>query len=255
MKKTQVITLTFCALLALGVSKSHAGRPFTTEDAGVAGDKNLQTELSVDYAANDGDKNYTFLFVPVYGTGERFEVSAEFPYSFVKPEGGGTVKGSADINLAFKTLLLPEKDSTPAILFKTVLKLSNGDENNGLGSGDTDIGFTGVLSKNLSPFVFHANLGYTLTGKEKDATLKNYMLYGIALEYALNEKTKFVSEVYGESDSHFDIGAFKHHSINPLIGLTYQISKNAALDVSSKIGLTDWKKEEFGLSLGLSLSY
>ncbi|MEW6087970.1 MAG: transporter [bacterium] len=251
--------LMYCAGLGLFILLlapcTEAARPLATEDAGVAGDKNVQAEISLDYASTDTYRNYTFLFVPVYGIGEKFEISAEFPYLIVKPGGEESLEGLSDINIVLKTLLVPETAKKPALLLKTVVKLNNGGEEEGFGSGDIDAVFTGVFSKDLKPFVVHANLGYTFTGKKRDGSLKNYMLYSIAMEYSLNKVIKFMSEIYGESNSHFDIGAFRHHVINPLIGLTYQFNEKTVLDISFKSGLAGWKNEEFGFSMGLSLTY
>ena len=122
-----------------------------------------------------------------------------------------------DINLVIKTLIIPEREYMPTFLLKTQVKLSNGDERKGLGSGDEDIGFAGVLTKQLGAFIVHANLGYTFVGKkERPNSFKNYILYGFAFEYSINEKLKIVGEIYGESDSHSDIGSFQHHILNPL---------------------------------------
>jgi len=242
-------------LWALGYwpNPSYAARPLATEDAGVAGKGAFQIEVSEDYAKQDNnDKAYTFLFVPIYGLTERIELSAEFPYVLIRPKEGDKEEGLSDINLVLKTLIIPEGKIKPAFLLKTQVKLSNGDEKRGLGSGDKDVGFVGVTTKILRPFTIHANFGYTFVGRKTDGSLKDYILYGIACEYSLNKKIKIAGELYGESDSHFDIGTFKHHNFGPLIGLTYQLTGKIILDTAFYSAIADGKGSEYGLTLGIS---
>src|SRR3972149_4987239 len=92
----------------------YAGRPFSTEDAGVAGNGTLQLELSFDYAKTGSDKSYSFLTVPIYGVSERLEVSLEFPYTWILPEEEKNVDGLEDISFIVKGLLIEESQDVPA---------------------------------------------------------------------------------------------------------------------------------------------
>ncbi len=168
---------------------------------------------------------------------------------------GHTVRGLEDINLIAKTLIIPEGKACPAFLLKWQIKLSNGDWKKGLGTGDIDWGVVGVLSRETNPFTFHVNFGYIRVGKKNDQELNNYILYGIACEYELHPKLKLAGEIYGESGNHFDIGAFKHHNLIPLIGVIYQCSKKAALDVGIKMGISEGESNEYGFTLGLTTGF
>lgn len=238
-----------------GIQQSYAGRPFSTEDAGVAGKGIAQLELSAEYARQDnGDKDYTFLFVPIYGITERLEFSVEFPYRLTRPEVGDDEEGFEDVNLVLKGLIIEEGDKTPAFLIKAVLKLDNGNEGKGLGSGDKDLSIVAVATKVIGPLTLHANLGYTFVGKDYDLILKDYIIYGITGEYAVGEKVKVVGELYGESNSHFDVDAFHHHDLQALLGMTYQWKEKVMADIALKVGLTD-DSPDYGFTAGLSITF
>ena len=123
-----------------------------------------------------------------------------------------------------------------------------------MGSGDKDLGFVVVTSKGIGNFTLHSNLGYTFVGKDYDPSFKNYILYGIAGEYFITEKTNLMVEIYGESNSHFHIGAFKQHNFQTLLGLTYQLTEKIVIDSGVKIGLLD-NSPDYGLTFGLSINF
>ncbi|MBI3008958.1 MAG: transporter [Candidatus Omnitrophica bacterium] len=232
-----------------------AGRPFSTEDAGVAGKGVAQLEIGAEYARQtNGDKEYASLFVPVYGLTELMEFSAEFPHKLTNFKEGGDEEGLEDVSLVLKTLIVEEVDNTPAFLVKTVVKLDNGNKDKGLGSGDKDLGMAAVATKSIGSLTFHANFGYTFVGKDFDPTLKDYILYGVAGEYAVGDKARLMMELYGESNSHFDADAFKHHDLQALLGSTYQLTERIVFDAAIKIGLTD-DSPDYGLTSGVSIGF
>ena len=84
--------------------------------------------------------------------------------------------------------------------------------------------------------------------------LKDYVIYGMAGEYPLTEKLKLMIELYGESDSHFDVDAFKHHDLQALLGSTYQLTERVVFDAAIKIGMTD-DSPDYGLTAGVSIGF
>ena len=233
----------------------YAGRPFSTEDAGVAGKGVAQLEVSVEYAKQpNGDKEYVSYFIPVYGLTERLEFSAEFPHKLTNFKEGGGEEGLEDVSLVLKTLIVEERDNMPAFLIKTAVKLDNGDEDKGLGSGDKDLGLVAVATKNIGPSTLHVNIGYAFAGNDFDPALKDYVIYGMAGEYPLTEKLKLMIELYGESNSHFDVDAFKHHDLQALLGSTYQLTERMVFDAAIKVGLTD-DSPDYGLAVGMSIDF
>lgn len=246
----------FWLSLAAGSRAGYGGRPLATEDAGVAPHGKAQIETSFDNGwEGSGDQSYTFLITPIYGLLDRVEFSAELPFLINNPEEEERKGGLADIGLVFKGLAVPEGKIMPALLLKSFVKLANGSENKGLGSGDEDVGLVTVLTKNINALTLHANIGYVFVGSEKDDSLKDYIIYGFAGEYALTQKLKAVGEWYAETNSHFDSAAFQHHdAFNPLVGLTYQLSRWATLDTAFRFHIAREKEPEYGFSVGATLN-
>ena len=234
---------------------AYAGRPFATEDAGVAGRGVFQLEEGMQYADKNRDEEFSLTTTPILGLTDWLEVSADFPASFLRPEEGKNVEGWSDISLITKTQIFPEKEFIPATLLKTVVKFSNGNDAKGLGSGDEDVQLVGVLSKTVKNLTVHGNAGYAFVGDDQDEALRDYLIYGVASEYKLSDRWKVVGELYGEKGGHFDSDASNHHRLNPLVGLTFQVSPNVLLDLVWKVGLTNNENPEQAVIAGLSISF
>jgi len=254
MKSINLCILSIVTFLLIFDSKSaYCGRPFSTEDATVADKGTVEAEIGFEYVRqNNRDNNYNILFVPVYGLTENIEVSCELPFDILRPKEGTDEEGLGDINLVIKTLFLPEREATPSLLLKTVVKLETGNEDDGLGSGDEDVGLILAATKSVGPITIHGNAGYTFVGTGYDDTLNDYMLYGIALEYPITQALAFAGEVYVESDTDFEK---ESHSVNPLIGLTYQLTDNVTLDTAFRTGIRYHQKTEYGIISGISISF
>jgi len=231
----------------------YAIRPLSTEDATVVEKGAFEAEIGFEYIRQDNrDNNYTILLVPNYGLTERIQLCCELPFDILRPDGGPDEEGLGDISLASKILIFQETEKIPSLVFKPVVKLATGDEDKGLGSGDEDISFILTATKSIGQATFHSNVGYTFVGKEKDDSLKDCLLYGVALEYPIYSKLTIVTEVYGESKSDFDNEAY---TINPLIGLTYQLTDKITFDAAFKMGARRNTKTEYGIISGVSISF
>jgi len=254
MKRIFLSIVAFIVFLFIFCNKSaYGGRPFSVEDATVADKGAVEAELGFEYARqNNRDNNYNILLVPVYGLTENIEISCELPFDILKPKEGTDEEGLGDINLAVKTLFLPEKELIPSLLLKTVVKLETGDEDDGLGSGDEDVGLILAATKSMGPITIHGNAGYTFVGTDYDDTLNDYLLYGIALECLIAPKLTIVSETYMESDINFEE---ESHTVNPLIGITYQLTENIKLDTAFRMGIRYHQKTEYGIISGASISF
>lgn len=237
------------------VNIAFAYRPFSTEDAGVAGKKVFQAEFGIDYLKWNGDKEFVFSVVPIYGVTENIELSLEIPYMIHKNKDSQT-RGIGDINVVlkyniFKYNIFKEKEIIPAITLKGVVKLDNGDLNKGLGSGDVDYSLFVVGTKNIKNLTFHGHIGYTWIGKNKDNNLRDIFLYAIAIDYSFNEKINLVAELSG--NAHPD----KNATTNPLnatIGLIYKLTDKIFLDGALRQGLTS-STPDLSTTLGLSITF
>ena len=244
----------FFSILHLPPRPAFAGRPFSTEDAGVAGPGVFQLEEGMEFSHQNQDEEFSFTTTPILGLTPWWEVSADFLVSFIQPEEGKNTEGFSDISLVSKLQFLPEKKYTPALLLKNVVKFSNGNADKGLGSGDEDVQLVGVVSKTVRALTLHGNAGYAFVGKDRDESLRDYLIYGLAAEYELFGRVKAVAELYGEKGKHFDADSFHHHRFNPLAGLTFQVSENVVLDIAWKGGWEKNEKSGHALLIGFSLN-
>lgn len=79
------------------------------------------------------------------------------------------VAGLGDVNLYGKCRVLTERAIRPALALETFVKLPTGDEDDGLGNGETDVTIGLTLSKRRGAFSAHANPEYVFTGGNKAA--------------------------------------------------------------------------------------
>ena len=229
---------------------AYGGRPLATEDAGVVPHGKAQIETSFDDSREGmGDRSYAFLVTPIYGLFNRFELSTEIPFVITRPEEGENEGGLSDINLVTKSLFIREGKVNPAVLLRSYVKLATGSDEKGFGSGEEDVGLVGVLTKDIKPFTLHANVGYVFVGGDK-----NMIPYAFACEYSLTDKAKIVGEWAVETNSHVDADGFHHDTFNPLVGLTYQLTRFIALDTAFRVGIADEKKTEYSMTVGLTLN-
>lgn len=243
--------------LLMGIFETHfayAGRPFSTEDAGVAGRGVVQFEQGNSFSMQSQSEELTVTSTPIVGLTDRFEVSSDFPVAFKWPDEEKGREGFSDINLILKSLLIHEGEINPALLLKSQIKFSNASKEKGFGSGDEDYLLAGVATKTLKGVTFHGNLGYTFVGDKVDESLRNYFLYGVAAEIPMTRRTKLMAEIYGEKGKHKDTDESRHERWNPLVGLTFQATDSVLLDIAWKIGLSKDEEPLYALLAGVSLT-
>lgn len=218
-------------------NSAYAYRPFTVEDAGVAGKGVAQMETSWDYLKWDnGDQEGNLLLVPIYGVTTWMELSLEIPWMFHNLDKEDIHVGVGDINAVAKFLILNEGEKNPAIVLKGVFKTNSGDANRNLGSGDLDYSIVAVASKTLGRFALHTMFGYTFVGDNGDPSIRNIFLYGLAADYSLTKKFHLVAEVNGKR--HPDQTVNKQ-PIDSLIGATCRLSDFVTFDGGVRIGFND----------------
>lgn len=242
----------WCFFSSVHCSPAHAYRPFTTEDAGVAGKGVVQMELSWDYIRWDnGDEENNFLLVPIYGITERIELSFEIPYMFLDPEEESSEDGLGDVTIAGKFLLIEESEVNPAFTLKAGIKTQSGDEEKGLGSGDPDYSNVAVVSKTIDDFQLHGMLGYTFVGNDNDEALRDFYLYGIGIDYGLTETFHLVAEVAGNRNP--DRTSDDDPS-GGLIGAIYSVSEHIAIDGGVRFGFND-AAPDWSITIGMSVTF
>ncbi len=230
----------------------QAARPLVTEDAVVAGKGITQLEIGIDYTkvGNKGEGT-TLIVSPIHGATEDTEFSLKLPYIFGRPDSPSEVDGWGDISFIMKHLVITEGDKTPAFLIRMALKLPTGDEQKGLGTGDTNVGFLGALTKGFGSAMIHLNLGYTFVGDQDQGGDNNEVNYGVAGEYGIGKKTRVVGEIYGLYHPEYQAREIERRA---LLGLTYRLNDTLTFDCAAKRGL-EGASDEYGIIGGVTVTF
>lgn len=231
---------------------AHAARPLVTEDAVVAGKGITQLEVGIDYTkvGNKGEGT-TLLISPIHGATEDTEFSLKLPYIFGRPDNPSNVEGWGDVSFIMKHLIVDEGDKNPAFLVRMAIKLPTGDEEKGLGTGDANLGFLGVLTKNIGSSTIHLNLGYTFVGNQDEGSDNNEVNLGIAGEYGIGKKTRIVGEIYGLYHPDYEAREIERRA---LLGLTYRLDDTLTFDCAAKRGL-EGASDEYGIIGGVTITF
>ena len=224
----------------------YAARPLSTDDVGTVEKGHLEFEGGFEYVKQpDEEKNLTLTLK--CGLTKNWDVGIEFPYKFIDLGEGGEEDGIGDINISTKYQLLEETERMPAIAISLNVKTETGDENESLGTGETNYGLTGIFTKGIGGFGVHANLGYTFVGGGADDTLS----YSLALEYAINKSLNIVGEITAETT--FE-GDFDDNLCSGLAGLNYALNEMVSFDFGAGFKISD-ASPDYRIITGLTLGF
>lgn len=163
----------------------------------------------------DGDKKYQRqeqLFMQ-YGLTDRLEIDAQTVYQSNYAKQGGVkahASGFGDSYLFLRYCALEENGWLPHATGLFQLKIPTGKyqhldagklETDAMGAGSWDPGFGIILTKKLKPFIFHADVLYSLPQQVRIDGAKtryaNYLNYDFGLEYFLPRGFNLMFEVNG----------------------------------------------------------
>ena len=129
-----------------------------------------------------------------YGITKWWEATLEFDWISEREH-----RGWGDSIVGTKVLLLGETPHRPGLAFSAECKLPTGDEERGLGTGETDYGVRLRTQKTWGRFTLIGNAGYGwLTepsvpgGRE---ARENTLFLGLGQEYKIGPRTKLLSEI------------------------------------------------------------
>lgn len=235
------------------ISDAHAARPLVTEDAVLAGKGVSQLEVGVDYTkVRDKGEGTALLITPIHGVTEDTEFYLKLPYIYGRPGDPSNVEGWGDISFYMKHLFAEESNVTPAAAVRMAIKIPSGDKGKELGTGDTNVGFLGVFTKNIGLSTIHLNVGFTFVGDQKDRyNNKNEVNYGIAGEYGIWKKTRLVGEVYGLYLPDYKAAEIERRG---LLGITYRLNDTFTFDCAAKRGLGGYGNE-YGFIAGVTSTF
>jgi len=196
MKKAGSVILVATAVSIVAIcQRAEAVPPLVAGDVPTAEKGHVECYVGTRYQKTGSVERQLPATEIVYGISPRQEVTFEIPYLSMAGQ-----QGFGDAVLGTKYLFLSEMDQRPGIAGSFEVKLDNGSQTKGLGTGAIDYDLRMRAQKTWGWFTGLVNLGYTLTGKPEVGGVRqernNVFFSAFAQEYALNSKTQLLSEIY-----------------------------------------------------------
>lgn len=161
---------------------------------------NAYASIAADYRQGDfGTSVNTELYslTPEFGyVSDSYDVSASIPFHNLRVSGGGvssSASGIGDAVLSAGRRLWRDERSRASLRGALRLKLATGDENKGLGTGATDIGFFLSATRKAGDNAFTVLAGYTEVGEPAGVTYDNVISYGVGVNHSFSRTNVFAS--------------------------------------------------------------
>ena len=244
----------FCALCSMlfalcVVSNSYAAHPLITDDTGTQGTGKFQLEVNGEYSNDNGNTITEISAILSAGIRDNIDLVITMPYQFLrtKDEAGHKTSenGISDVSIELKWRFY-EKDGL-SLALKPGIIIPIGDENKGLSDGKMSYSLFLIKTKEMEPFTFHFNLGYTKNRKE----LRDICHYSLAGEYRVIKPLRIVANVGGETNPD------RNSHVHPLFllgGVIYSVSENFDIDFGVKNGLNK-AEADYTLLAGITLRF
>jgi len=227
-------------------SFAYGARPLSTDDAGTVEKGHFEIEDGFEYVKQN-DEEYNLSFVLKHGITENLDLGIEAPYKFINFRESEDTDGIGDMSVTSKYNFLDKGGGLPSLALSFSIKTETGNGEKNLGTSEVDYGLNGIMSKEIGRYILHLNLGYTLVGDPGQDTVS----YGLAMEYAIDERINIVTEVLGETvgDGDFDDNPF-----SGLLGLNYALSEIVTFDCGTGYEISD-ASSDYTIVAGLTLGF
>ncbi len=222
---------------------SYAAHPLITDDTGTQGKGKFQVEVNSEFSSDKateegvttkqtGGEVATILS---YGITDTADIVLGMPYQWFKVREDGEVTskedGISDTSLEFKWRFY-ENDGLSFAL-KPGVSLPTGNDEKGLGSGKVTCQLFFITTKEIEPWVFHANLGY-IRNENKADERKNLWHASLATTVEVIKDLNLVGNIGIERNTDRNLNI---HPAFILGGLIYSVSENFDIDFGIKGGL------------------
>ena len=227
-----------------------AALPLLTDDTGTQGSGKFQIEVGGEYdheretVGGVTVKETDYVVVPTftYGLLDRVDLFAAAPYartaSAIGTEPTLRVGGISDTAIGVKWRFFDRQGSSLAV--KPFVTFSTGKVEKGLGTGRTDYGVVLIVSRDVGPWSFHANVGYT-RNENRVGDRKDLWLVSAASTYEVVKDLKLCADIGTVTNTDTT------SEVEPLYllgGVIYSVSEDLELSFAFKHGLndpeTDW---------------
>lgn len=248
--------LLFAAILFLIFpSLAAAERPFLATERALPTDRGfyrLETGLAINRFSSS--TRQTVLDTSLrYGLIQNLELNVEVPYLFLE-RGGEHENQLGDILFKTKIRFIKGREANPlSISGQIFLKIPSAGRDSFMGTtGEPDIGFIAIASKEFTPVVAHINFGYVFIGNPPLESRADQLRYSLGLEIKMEEKVfSIIGEIFGNTE----IGStLSNGPLGFLAGMTYHTEPGIILDLSAGLGLTN-DAPDYLINAGLTYSF
>lgn len=238
----------FLLSLLFSTTAAHAAHPLITEDTGTQGTGGFQLELSLERAIDDEhdlhEKAWLGAATLSYGLLDNLDLILGGTYlHFHTQDGDEDVKehGFGDVTFDLKWRLFESGDFS--IAFKPGVVFPTGDEDKGLGDGDTRYNMSLVMSWEPEPWGIHLHLASLLNPGVLDWS-GGIGHASAAVTYLPREDLKLVADI-----GRYDLAEpdTEGHLNNPMfltLGAIWSLRENTDLDLGVRYGMrhteVDW---------------
>lgn len=228
------------ALAALGMH-AHAAQPLITDDTRTQGPRGWRLELQVTDAdlASGADSEY-FRGILSYGLGETADLQAGALWYRSGQDG------VSDTAVALKWRFYERGALSFAL--KPALSLPTGDEQDGRGTGEANLGLRGIVSWTPGAISAHAHAGYR-SNENKLGQRESLNEYAGAVGYQI-ERVRFVGELTSETNPVHGGSRIRYSTL----GVIWLASRNLDLDAGWRQG-HGGAPEEDALMLGATIRW
>lgn len=183
-----------------------AGRPLAVDDADTVEPNQCEVEAGVGYVHDDDCRHWDIPSGLTYGLMPRMDIGVGFGGQFEermelaeRGEGEDCVRehGVGDLVVGAKWQVVPQCPLGARHALAGWVKFPTADDENGLGSGETDYDLTWTTSRSIGEKTgLHLNLGYSWIGGSDDDVLH----YGVALDCQIVDSVQWVGEVFAAKE-------------------------------------------------------
>ena len=244
---------------------AFAAHPLITDDTGTQGKGKFQVEVNSEFnydrekeeGVTTKETGGEIAALLSYGILDNIDIVLGMPFQMLKikedDELTSRERGISDLSLEVKWRFY-EKDGLGFAL-KPGITLPTGNEKKGLGNGRPSYGLAFITTKELGPWAFHFNLGYTRNEyklrEDKEANRKDIWHVSLASEVEVVKNLKLVGNIGVERNPE---KASSKHPAFILGGLIYSISENVDIDIGVKGGLNK-PETDFTILAGIAFRF
>jgi hypothetical protein len=201
--------------IAAGAS---AGPPFRTDDPEPVEYRHWEVYVASQGSFDRDEASLTAPHIEVnYGVIPNVQIHLIAPFVYIKPEGGPSHYGYADMELGAKFRFIQETDLCPQIGIFPLVELPTGNKNKELGNGETQVFLPLWVQKSWGTWKTYGGGGYWINPGTDN---KNYWFFGWELQHDITKYLTLGAEVFhqtisetgGESSTGFNVGAIINFS-------------------------------------------